>query len=128
MTQPPTQQVPAIHHRRVGDVSLTVVSDGFLDGSMAVLQNISVEESSEMLRAVFRPVPRRTSLNCFIIQSGGRTALIDTGAGVHMQKSSGQLLRNLAATGIAPGEIDTLLMTHLHPDHSNGLALSLIHI
>lgn len=122
MTQPPTQQVPAIHHRRVGDISLTVVSDGFLDGSMAVLQNISVEESSAMLRAVFRPVPRRTSLNCFIIQSGGRTALIDTGAGVHMQKSSGQLLRNLAATGIAPGEIDTLLMTHLHPDHSNGLA------
>jgi glyoxylase-like metal-dependent hydrolase (beta-lactamase superfamily II) len=32
------------------------------------------------------------------------------------------LQRNLAATGIAPGEIDTVLMTHLHPDHSNGLA------
>ena len=30
MTIPPTEQVPAIHHRRVGDVVLTVVSDGFL--------------------------------------------------------------------------------------------------
>ncbi len=123
MTEPPTQQVPAIHHRRVGDIVLTVVSDGFLEGSMAVLQNISVEDSSDMLRAVFRPVPRRTSLNCFIIHGpGGRTALIDTGAGTHMQKSSGQLPRNLAAAGIAPDAIDTVLMTHLHPDHSNGLA------
>lgn len=118
----PNAQVPAIHHRRVGDIVLTVVSDGFLEGSMAVLQNISVEDSSAMLRAVFRPVPRRTSLNCFLIHSGGRTALIDTGAGTHMQKSSGQLLRNLAATGVQPGGIDTVLMTHLHPDHSNGLA------
>lgn len=123
MPTPPTEQVPAIHHSRIGDITLTVVSDGFLDGSMAVLQNISVEDSSAMLRAAFRPVPRRTSLNCFLVHGpGGRVALIDTGAGTHMQKSSGQLPRNLAATGILPGEIDTILMTHLHPDHSNGLA------
>jgi glyoxylase-like metal-dependent hydrolase (beta-lactamase superfamily II) len=123
MPQPPAQQVPAIHHRRVGDIALSVVSDGFLEGSMAVLQNISVEDSSAMLRAVFRPVPRRTSLNCFLIHGpGGRAALIDTGAGSHMQKTSGQLLRNLAATGVRPEAIDTVLMTHLHPDHSNGLA------
>lgn len=123
MASTPTAQVPAIHHRRVGEVALTVVSDGFLEGSMAVLQNISVEDSSEMLRAVFRPVPRRTSLNCFAVHGpGGRVALIDTGAGTHMQKSSGQLLRNLAAAGIAPAEVDTVLLTHMHPDHSNGLA------
>lgn len=122
MPTPPTEQVPAIHHRRIGDITLTVVSDGFLDGSMAVLQNITVEESSAMLRAAFRPVPRRTSLNCFLIHSGGRVALIDTGAGTHMQKSSGRLLQNLAATGVAPQQIDTVLLTHMHPDHSNGLA------
>jgi glyoxylase-like metal-dependent hydrolase (beta-lactamase superfamily II) len=123
MPQPPAQQVPAIHHRRVGDIALTVVSDGFLEGSMAVLQNIAPEEAADMLRAVFRPVPRRTSLNCFLIHGpGGRVALIDTGAGTHMQTTSGQLLRNMAATGVRPGDIDTVLMTHLHPDHSNGLA------
>ncbi len=123
MIEPPTHQVPAIHHRRVGDIGLTVVSDGFLEGSMAVLQNITPDAAADMLRAVFRPVPRRTSLNCFIIHGpGGRIALIDTGAGTHMQASSGQLPRNLAAAGIAPEAIDTVLMTHLHPDHSNGLA------
>ncbi|MBR0673397.1 MBL fold metallo-hydrolase [Neoroseomonas soli] len=122
MPTPPTEQVPAIHHRRVGDITLTAVSDGFLDGSMSVLQNISPEEASDMLRAVFRPVPRRTSLNCFLVHAGGRVALIDTGAGTHMQASSGKLPRNLAATGVTPAEIDTVLLTHMHPDHSNGLA------
>ncbi len=71
MPTPPTAQVPAIHHRRIGDIVLTVVSDGFLDGSMAVLQNITAEEASDMLRAAFRPVPRRTSLNCFLVHAGG---------------------------------------------------------
>lgn len=122
MVTPPAEQVPGVFHRRVGDIVLTAVSDGFLEGSMAVLQNITVEESSAILRAAFRPVPRQTQLNCFLIHSGGRLALVDTGAGTHMQKTSGQLPRNLAAAGVAPGDIDTVLLTHMHPDHSNGLA------
>ncbi len=122
MTALPEAQVPAIHHRRVGDVVVTVVSDGFLDGSMAVIQNIAPEDATAMLRAAFRPVPRRTALNCFLIRAQGRTALIDTGAGVHLQASAGRLMTHLAAAGVTPGEIDTVLLTHMHPDHSNGLA------
>ncbi len=122
MVTPPSAQVPGLFHRRIGDIVVTAVSDGFLQGSMAVLQNITVEESSAMLRAAFRPVPRHTQLNCFLIHSGGRLALVDTGAGVHMQETSGLLPRNLTAAGIAPADIDTVLLTHMHPDHSNGLA------
>lgn len=39
-----------------------------------------------------------------------------------MRKASGLLLRNLAAAPIAPSDIDTVLLTHMHPDHSDGLA------
>jgi glyoxylase-like metal-dependent hydrolase (beta-lactamase superfamily II) len=122
MSPLPDAQVPAIHHRRIGDVLVTSVSDGFLDGSMAVIQNIDPEDAAAMLRAAFRPVPRRTALNCFLIRAKGRTALIDTGAGTHMQASAGRLMANLAAAGVAPGEIDMVVLTHMHPDHSNGLA------
>jgi len=118
----PDRQVPAIHHRRVGDILLTSVSDGHLDGSMAVIQNIPAEEAAAMLRAAFRPVPRRTAVNCFLIRSGGRVALVDTGCGPSMQASGGQLFRSLEAAGVAPAEVDTVLLTHMHPDHSNGLA------
>ncbi|MCK8783199.1 MBL fold metallo-hydrolase [Roseomonas sp. NAR14] len=118
----PERQVPAIHHRRVGEVAVTVVSDGVLTGSMAVLQNITQDESSAMLRAAFRPVPRQTAINTFLVRAGGRTALIDTGCGPDMQAAVGKLPENLAAAGVAPGEIDLVLLTHIHPDHSNGLA------
>jgi glyoxylase-like metal-dependent hydrolase (beta-lactamase superfamily II) len=118
----PEQQVPAVHHRRVGDITITSVSDGYLDGSMAVIQNIPAEDAARLLRAAFRPVPRRTAVNTFLIRAGGRTALVDTGCGPGMQASGGKLFQNLAAAGVAPAEIDTVLLTHMHPDHSNGLA------
>ncbi|HEY4250848.1 MAG TPA: MBL fold metallo-hydrolase [Roseomonas sp.] len=122
MTTIPDRQVPGIHHRRVGDILVTAVSDGFLQGSMAVLQNITEADSSAMLQAAFRPVPRRTAVNCFLIRSGGRAALIDTGCGTGLQASSGKLLPNLAAAGVAPEAVDTVMLTHMHGDHSNGLA------
>lgn len=122
MTTLPDCQVPGLHHCKLGDILVTAVSDGFLRGSMTVLQNITEADSSAMLRAAFRPAPRHTSLNCFLIRSGGRTALIDTGAGTHMQASAGKLLQNLEAADVAPAAIDTVLLTHMHPDHANGLA------
>ena len=122
MTTLPTQQVPGLHHRRVGGVVVTAVSDGFLDGSMAVLRNIEADEAARMLVEAFRPVPRRTSVNCFLLRAEGRTALVDCGCGPAMQASAGKLFENLEQAGVAPGSIDTVLLTHMHPDHSNGLA------
>ena len=122
MADLPTRQVPGVHHRRVGEVVVTALSDGFLDGSMAVLRNIDEADAARMLREAFRPVPRRTSVNCFAIRSAGRTALVDCGCGPASQASAGRLFENLAAAGIAPDSVDTVLLTHMHPDHSNALA------
>ncbi|MBL6454696.1 MBL fold metallo-hydrolase [Belnapia sp. T6] len=119
---PPQEQVPAVYHRRVGDIIVTAIGDGHLDGSMAVIQNIPPEEAAQMLRDAFRPVPRRTAVNTFLIHSGGRTALVDTGCGTGLAASAGKLFQNLKAAGVAPEAIDTVLLTHMHPDHSNGLA------
>ncbi|MDB5374427.1 MAG: Glyoxylase, beta-lactamase superfamily, partial [Belnapia sp.] len=118
----PTQQVAAVYHRRVGDITITAIGDGHLDGSMAVIQNIPAEEAAQLLRDAFRPVPRRTAVNTFLIRSAGRTALVDTGCGPAMAATGGKLFANLAAAGVDPASIDTVLLTHMHPDHSNGLA------
>jgi glyoxylase-like metal-dependent hydrolase (beta-lactamase superfamily II) len=122
MARVPDRQVPGLHHRRVGDAVVTAVSDGHLDGSMAVLQNIAPEEAARMLRDAFRPVPRRTAVNTFLIHAGGRVALVDTGCGDAMAATAGRLQSNLAASGVRPEEVDAVLLTHMHPDHSNGLA------
>jgi glyoxylase-like metal-dependent hydrolase (beta-lactamase superfamily II) len=121
MRDVPDQQVPGLYYRRVGDIVLTVLSDGFQDVSMTTVLNIAPEEAATMLHAAFRPVPRRTAVNAFLIRSAGRLALVDAGCGSGGQATSGKLAANLTAAGVDPAEIDTVLMTHLHPDHFGGL-------
>ena len=72
------------------------------------------------MREAFRPA-RRTSVNTFLIHSKGRLAIIDTGSGNYLLPTAGFVQRNLAAAGIDPKSIDTVLLTHMHPDHSAGL-------
>lgn len=120
MTKAPDKQIPGLYHRRVGDITVTAVSDGFLDGNLDVLRNIDKEEARAILTANFRPA-RRTAVNCFLIYTAGKLALIETGCGRYMQDSGGQLLKNLAAAGVDPASIESVLLTHMHPDHSAGL-------
>jgi glyoxylase-like metal-dependent hydrolase (beta-lactamase superfamily II) len=48
-------------------------------------------------------------------------AIVDTGSGNYLLPTAGFVQRNLAAAGIDPKSIDTVLLTHMHPDHSAGL-------
>jgi glyoxylase-like metal-dependent hydrolase (beta-lactamase superfamily II) len=121
MTPPPAQQIPGVYHRRIGDIVVSTISDGYLDGSMDVLRGISVEDGTRMLAEVFRPA-RRTSVNTFAVWSAGRVAVIDAGSGTYLGPTAGWQQRNLRAAGIDPAAIDTVLLTHMHPDHSAGLA------
>lgn len=116
----PDQQVPGVFHRRVGDIVVTVLHDGYQDVAMTTVIGLQAEEAVAMLRASFRPA-RRTAVNTFLIRSGGRIALVDTGCGP-AKPTVGFLQANLAAAGVSPSEIDTILMTHLHPDHFGGLS------
>jgi glyoxylase-like metal-dependent hydrolase (beta-lactamase superfamily II) len=120
MAQVPTQQIPGVYHRRIGDIVVTALSDGYLDGSVEVLQNITPADATEMLTAKFLPA-RRTSVNCYLIHSAGRLALIETGSGNYLAPTAGKLQAHLKAAGIDPADIDTVMLTHMHPDHSAGL-------
>ena len=115
-----TQQIPGVYHRKIGDIVVTAISDGYLDGNLEVMRNVDVEKARQLLQDAFRPA-RRTSVNTFLIHSRGRTAIVDTGSGNYLQPTAGFVQRNLAAAGIDPKSIDTVLLTHMHPDHSAGL-------
>lgn len=120
MAQIPTQQIPGVYHRRIGDIVVTALSDGYLDGSVEVLRNISGQDATQMLDEAFRP-GRRTSVNCYLVHSAGRLALIETGSGDYLLPTAGKLQANLRAAGIDPADIEKVILTHMHPDHSAGL-------
>jgi glyoxylase-like metal-dependent hydrolase (beta-lactamase superfamily II) len=116
----PQQQMPGVYHRRVGDIVVTAISDGYLDGSLDVLRNIAPEEARQILADSFRPA-RRTAVNAFLVYSAGRLALIETGSGNYLLPTAGKVLANIKAAGVDPADIEAVLLTHMHPDHSAGL-------
>jgi glyoxylase-like metal-dependent hydrolase (beta-lactamase superfamily II) len=104
----------------VGDLTVKAFNDGILKTSLDLV--IGMERAvAEGLTgptdngALFIPV------NNFVFERDGKTILIDAGAGNTMQKTLGKLPENLRAGGIDPKSITHILLTHIHPDHANGL-------
>ncbi len=56
---------------------------------------------------------------CLLIKTPQHTVLVDTGAG-DLSPETGKLARNLKEHGVAPDDIDTIIITHAHPDHIGG--------
>ena len=117
----PSEQVPGVYHHRVGDALVTTLSDGYLDSGLDIFHAVSADEAAALLTKGCQPVPPRLAVNVFMVRSGGRTALIDAGSSDRMGPTCGWLPASLAAAGVAPEEVDTVLLTHMHPDHSAGL-------
>ena len=120
MSKTPARQIPPLYHRRIGDVVVTAVSDGTLERTHEMMLNVPEDEARRHLAAACRS-SFVLSVNAFLIHSRGRLALIETGSGNYLGPSAGHLLANLAAAGVRTDEIDTILLTHMHPDHSAGL-------
>jgi glyoxylase-like metal-dependent hydrolase (beta-lactamase superfamily II) len=121
MSAPPVRQIPGLYHRRVGEIVVTALSDGCLTiADREMTRNLPREELAQALAAAFRDA-LTFSVNAFLIHSGGRIALLETGSGNYLGPTVGHLPGNMQAAGVAPADIDTVLLTHMHPDHSAGL-------
>lgn len=106
--------------RPVGDAMVSVITDGavtftpdlFPGQDAAHLDNVLAKTGAEAIH---------TNFNAVIIRQGGRVILADAGPRDLFGPSCGNLLAGLDELGIAAADVDTLLATHLHPDHVAGM-------
>lgn len=107
-------------HDRIGDLDVCCVSDGLLRSSVDFVLGMEREEAMRVSGA--EPDGTLTiPVNNFVFRREGASVLIDAGAGDTMQPTLGRLPTALRAAGHAPETITHILLTHLHPDHANGL-------
>lgn len=116
-------QVPGVYSFRLGEFTIAALSDGTVPQDLVmVLTNANSAEVEQLLYKNFLANPVEASINAFLIDTGNKQVLVDTGTGQLFGPGlGGKLQLSLKAAGYAPDEIDTILLTHIHADHSGGL-------
>lgn len=115
-------QVSQTYRRKLGSYEITVLADGYIDLPHGVWANVSPEDMDAHLRDAFLPAGYiRNGVNAYLINTGERLILIDSGGRDLFGPNTGLFPGNLADVGVKPEDIDQIMVTHVHPDHVGGL-------
>ena len=118
-------QAPGFYRYMVGELELTAVHDGFysrpLDG---LVTNAPLKTVEDGAAAMLMPTDRLViPFTTTVVNTGSRLVVIDTGNGNSGAVTSGQWMTNFRAAGFTPEQVDTVILSHFHGDHINGLRL-----
>lgn len=118
----------------VGEVSVTALLDVDLPfplGIDQVFTGLSSDEwdvhRSRYPEAFSADGGWRYVVTCYLLRGGDRCVLVDTGCGAaalafpSFLGVEGRLGERLAALDVSADEIDTVVITHIHPDHVGGV-------
>jgi glyoxylase-like metal-dependent hydrolase (beta-lactamase superfamily II) len=120
----PTLPSPGLRRMKLGNIEIIALVDGIARRPLgeefvvnAPLAEVRAALTAQGLSPDFVDVP----FTPFLVVAGDRRVLMDTGLGEFGGPTTGKLLENLAAAGFKPEDIDTVLISHYHGDHINGL-------
>ncbi len=115
-------QVSQIYRRKLGSYEITVLGDGYVDLPNEIWANPGADEINGYLADAYQPAGSiRNGVNAYLINTGKKLILVDSGAAGLFGPNAGLFPGNLSAVGVKPEDIDQVLITHIHPDHVAGL-------
>lgn len=122
---PQAGQVPGFFRFWVGEVQVTAISDGTATRAAdGYVPNAPAGAVRQALADRFLPTDEvTTKFTTLVLNMGGKLVLIDTGNGDSGPPKTGTWLRNFRAAGFEPGQVDTVVISHFHSDHINGLRM-----
>ncbi|AIY39455.1 Organophosphate pesticide hydrolase [Collimonas arenae] len=113
---------PGFYRIMLGDFEITALNDGTLDLPVdKILTNTTPDKVEQALAKSYLASPVETSFNGFLVNTGNKLVLVDTGAGTGFGPNLGKLVANLKAAGYQPEQVDEIYLTHMHADHIGGL-------
>jgi len=115
-------QAPGFYRVMLGDFEVTALSDGTVALPVdKLLTGTTPAKTQKTLARSFLKAPLDTSVNGYLVNTGSKLVLIDTGAAGLFGPTLGNLLANLKAAGYQPEQVDEIYITHMHADHVGGL-------
>jgi glyoxylase-like metal-dependent hydrolase (beta-lactamase superfamily II) len=114
-------QAAGVYRLKVGSFEVTVLNDGSLPIETKLFTG-SPEGAAKLLEGRFlskEAIP--TAVNEWLVNTGDKLILVDTGTSNLFGPGLGRMVKNLAAAGVDPAAVDMVILTHLHPDHAAGL-------
>ena len=115
-------QAPGFYRVMLGDFEITALSDGTVALPVdKLLTGTTAAKTQKTLARSFLKAPLDTSVNGYLVNTGTKLVLIDTGAASLFGPTLGNLLANLKAAGYQPEQVDEVYITHMHADHVGGL-------
>ncbi len=125
--QPPAMvktQVPGYYRMMLGQFEVTALFDGTFEFHPDLLKNAGKQEIDTALSHHYgKTAGIQTAVNAYLINTGEHLVLVDAGAGqLFSEDKQGRIMENLKAAGYQPEQVDIIVMTHLHGDHTGGLS------
>ncbi|MDR2872764.1 MAG: MBL fold metallo-hydrolase [Xanthomonadaceae bacterium] len=116
-------QVPGYYRMKLAELEVTALYDGYTMIDRNLLKGASEKDIQSLLARMFISDKNgiQTAVNAYLINTGNHLVLIDTGTAQCFGPTLGNIVANIEAAGYRPEQIDTVLLTHLHPDHACGL-------
>ena len=118
---PMVKTVPGYYRMMLGEFEITALSDGTVALPVDQLLKAPKAELKQALAKNHLSTPLETSVNGYLINTGAKLVLVDTGAAGLFGPTLGKLATNLRNAGYQPEQVDEIYITHMHPDHVGGL-------